>query len=152
MVGIAFRRTKEIDFVIKYKDEDIKSIYKYIESILKEIIAIEMEDATKFTLLGLVQICEADCQEFKARLEVTFDRIKTEIQINITVCGETISKEITLREINYSYPLKKALSNLNSFKEAVSVSRVNPSKIEEIRECGLKHATPASKKFGSIGS
>jgi SpoVK/Ycf46/Vps4 family AAA+-type ATPase len=36
---------------------------------------------------------------------------------------------------------------LNSFKEATSVSKVNPSKIEEIRDWGLKHATLASRGY-----
>jgi len=36
---------------------------------------------------------------------------------------------------------------LNSFKEATSVSKVNPSKIEEIRDWGIKHATPASRGY-----
>jgi len=36
---------------------------------------------------------------------------------------------------------------LNSFKEATSVSRVNPVKIEEIRDWGIKHATPASRGY-----
>jgi len=41
---------------------------------------------------------------------------------------------------------------LKSFKNATSVSKVNPVKIEAIREWGLKHAVPASGSvFGSIG-
>ncbi|GBU23855.1 hypothetical protein R83H12_02372 [Fibrobacteria bacterium R8-3-H12] len=37
---------------------------------------------------------------------------------------------------------------LKSFKEVTSVSKVNPGKIEAIREWGLKHAVPASGRTG----
>jgi len=97
MVGIDSRMTKDMDLVIQklQLDENV------IKSILEEIIAIEIDDATKFTLLGLVPIREgADYQGLKARLDVVFGKTKTVIQIDITT-----GDKITPKEISYSYNL-----------------------------------------------
>jgi predicted nucleotidyltransferase component of viral defense system len=97
MVGIDSRMTKDMDLVIQKLrlDENI------IKNVLEEIIAIEIDDATRFTLLGLVPIREgADYQGLKARLDVTFDKTRTGIQIDITA-----GDKITPSEIRYSYHL-----------------------------------------------
>jgi len=97
MVGIDSRMTKDMDLVIQKLrlDENI------IKNVLEEIIAIEIDDATKFTLLGLVPIREgADYQGLKARLDVAFDKTRTGIQIDITA-----GDKITPSEIRYSYHL-----------------------------------------------
>jgi predicted nucleotidyltransferase component of viral defense system len=97
MVGIDSRMTKDMDLVIQKLrlDENV------IKGVLEEIIAIEIDDATKFTLLGLVPIREgADYQGFKARLDVAFDKTRTGIQIDITA-----GDKITPSEIRYSYHL-----------------------------------------------
>ena len=97
MVGIDSRMTKDMDLVIQKLrlDENI------IKNVLEEIFAIEIDDATKFTLLGLVPIREgADYQGLKARLDVAFDKTKTVIQIDITA-----GDKITPSEIHYSYHL-----------------------------------------------
>ena len=97
MVGIDSRMTKDMDLVIQKLrlDENI------IKNVLEEIFAIEIDDATKFTLLGLVPIREgADYQGLKARLDVAFDKTRTGIQIDITA-----GDKITPSEIRYSYHL-----------------------------------------------
>jgi Domain of unknown function (DUF1814). len=97
IVGIDSRMTKDMDLVIQKLrlDENI------IKDVLEEIIAIKIDDATKFTLLGLVPIREsADYQGLKARLDVAFDKTRTGIQIDITV-----GDKITPGKINYSYRL-----------------------------------------------
>lgn len=97
MVGIDSRMTKDMDLVIKKLrlDENI------IKNVLEEIIAIEIDDATKFTLLGLVPIREsADYNGFKVRFDAAFYKTKTGIQIDITA-----GDKITPGDICYSYQL-----------------------------------------------
>jgi len=97
MVGIDSRMTKDMDLVIQKLRLDENAI----KNVLEEIIAIEIDDATKFTLLGLVPIREgADYQGLKARLDVAFDKTKTVIQIDITA-----GDKITPSEIHYNYHL-----------------------------------------------
>ncbi|MDR2582003.1 MAG: hypothetical protein LBC75_00805, partial [Fibromonadaceae bacterium] len=57
---------------------------------------------------------------------------------------ESTLSQIGRRKLAYENTDISEQAILNSFKEATSVSRVNPDKIEEIREWGLKHATLAS--------
>jgi len=126
MAGIALRRTKEIDFVIKPLDKD-----ENIKSILEEIIAIEIEDPTKFTLCSLVPM--PDSQGFKARLDVEFDRIRTEIQINIAICDKLI-----LKEFNYHYSL--LLENRSIDISSYQIEAILSDKIECILSRSVANA------------
>jgi hypothetical protein len=97
IVGIDSRMTKDMDLAVQKLrlNEDV------IKGVFKEIIAIEIDDATKFKLLSLVPIREGtDYHGFKAKLDVVFDKTKTGIQIDITA-----GDKITPREVRYSYQL-----------------------------------------------
>jgi len=97
IVGIDSRMTKDMDLAIQKLrlDED------FIKGILEEIIAIEVDDATKFKLLSLAQIREgADYHGLRARLDVEFDKTRTCIQIDISA-----GDKITPGKVGYSYQL-----------------------------------------------
>ena len=97
IVGIDARMTRDMDITIK----SIPLNEDFIKNALEEIIAIQIDDATKFKFIGLSPIREEfEYNGFKAKFDVEFDKTKNTIQIDITT-GDVI----TPNEIVFSYKL-----------------------------------------------
>lgn len=93
--GVDLRSTMDLDTTIKGLSLDRETITKAI----KEIINIDLDDNIKLEIENIKDIREEDLyQGFEVNLKAEFDRLKTNLMIDITT-GDVI----TYKEIEFKY-------------------------------------------------
>ncbi len=94
MVGIDIRSTMDMDATIKGKAVDNHNI----ENILKEIVAVDVDDGVTMKLKFIEEIrSEADYPGLRATIETEFDGIKNMLKLDMTTGDKIIPREIKYR-------------------------------------------------------
>lgn len=97
MVGLDARATMDIDATIKGADVNVEAV----ESIIKDIISVPMEDGVTFRIKQIAEIMdEAEYPGVRVSMETEFDGVRTPLKIDIST-GDVI----TPKEIQYSFKL-----------------------------------------------
>lgn len=97
MVGLDARATMDIDATIKGADINVEAV----ESIIKDIISVPLEDGVSFRIKQVSEIMdEAEYPGVRVGMETEFDGVRTPLKIDIST-GDVI----TPREIQYSFKL-----------------------------------------------
>ena len=99
MVGLDNRSTMDIDTTVTGATLSIPEI----ESIIREIISIQVEDNISFDIKNISEIMdEAEYPGLRVSLEALLDNMRTPLKIDIST-GDVI----TPHEIVYEYPLRE---------------------------------------------
>jgi len=97
MVGLDARATMDIDATIKGADVNVAAV----ESIIKDIISVPLEDGVSFRIKQVTEIMdEAEYPGIRVGMETEFDGVRTPLKIDVST-GDVI----TPREIQYSFKL-----------------------------------------------
>ena len=97
MVGIDARTTMDLDTTIK----DIQLDKNSIETLINEIISLDVEDGVTFRINSITDIMEAtDYPGLRVSLEAQFDGVRTPLKIDFST-GDII----TPREVAFDFPL-----------------------------------------------
>ena len=122
IVGLDNRSTMDIDTTIKGIDLTADEVTE----IIKEIIAIRLDDGISFQISSITSIMEeAEYPGIRASLEAYLDNMKTPLKIDFST-GDTV----TPREIEYQYPLMFEKRSINIL--AYNVETIIAEKLETI--------------------
>lgn len=127
LVGVDMRATMDMDATIK--DLPLKS--EVLESIMLEIISIDLQDEVTFKIKNTKDIRENDeYGGYKISLEANLDGIKVPLKIDITT-----GDKITPKEIKYSFKLIFEDRSINIL--AYNIETVIAEKIETVITRGV---------------
>jgi len=122
ILGLNLRSTMDIDITIKGIPIDKDSI----ESVLNEIINVDITDNISFKLISVKPIHDvSEYDDFRVNLEATFFTIRQNIKIDITT-GDLIIPE----EVNYQYKLMFEEKEIEI--KAYNIETIIAEKIETI--------------------
>jgi len=122
ILGLNLRSTMDIDTTIKGIPIDKDSI----ESVLNEIINVDITDNISFKLISVKPIHDvSEYDDFRVNLEATFFTIRQNIKIDITT-GDLIIPE----EVNYQYKLMFEEKEIEI--KAYNIETIIAEKIETI--------------------
>ena len=97
MVGIDMRSTMDMDTTVK----GLIVNREVVESILNEILSIDINDNITFKLKGIKNIRDiSEYEDFRATIEASFFSMKVNMKLDITT-GDTIIP----KEVEYSFKL-----------------------------------------------
>lgn len=122
MVGLDNRSTMDIDTTVTGETLSIPEI----ESIIREIISIQVEDNISFEIKNISEIMdEAEYPGLRVSLEALLDNMRTPLKIDIST-GDVI----TPHEIVYEYPLMFEKRTISIF--AYNVETILAEKLQTI--------------------
>lgn len=122
MVGLDARATMDIDATIKGADVNVEAV----ESIIKDIISVPMEDGVTFRIKQIAEIMdETEYPGVRVSMETEFDGVRTPLKIDIST-GDVI----TPKEIQYSFKLMLEERSINVW--AYNLETVLAEKLETV--------------------